>query len=367
VKPLDLRDLEEILGETHPLWEQAREHEIFLTGATGFLGAWLLESLAFCNRRLGLGIRATVLSRNPVAFTQKMPHLANEPCLRFVQGDIRSFAFPKNDAHFILHAAASTSTDAARQPLDLLDTLLKGTERTLAFAKSRGTKKFLFISSGAVYGPQPGALSHIPEDFLGGPDWLNPTAAYAEGKRVSEQMCALYAQDSDIEFTIARCFAFVGAHLPLNQHFAIGNFIADALANRKITIKGDGTPLRSYLYGADLAIWLWTMLLLPNPSNAKLQTYNVGSGEAISIRELAQIVVEELNPALEIEILQQPVAVSRRLQYVPDVCKAQSRLGLRQTIALRESIRRTAAWHRGWVTAVRRARVSWSDSDPHSK
>jgi dTDP-glucose 4,6-dehydratase len=159
-------------------------------------------------------------------------------------------------------------------------------------------------------------------------------------------MCSLVARESGIDFIIARCFTFVGPHLPLNQHFAIGNFIADALAGRNIAVRGDGTPMRSYLYGADLAIWLWTMLLhesLPGPNP---HVFNVGSGEAIGIRDLAQVVVEELDPSLKVEVAQAPIPGEPRLQYVPDVCRADDCLGLRQSIALREAIRRTAAWYR---------------------
>jgi dTDP-glucose 4,6-dehydratase len=159
-------------------------------------------------------------------------------------------------------------------------------------------------------------------------------------------MCSLYTRNSEIEFIIARCFAFVGPHLPLNQHFAIGNFIADALACRNIAVRGDGTPMRSYLYGADLAIWLWTMLLRESLPGANPHVFNVGSGEAISIRDLAQVVVEELDPSQKVEVAKPPIAGDPRLQYVPDVSKVDDCLGLRQSIGLREAIQRTAAWYR---------------------
>jgi nucleoside-diphosphate-sugar epimerase len=137
----------------------------------------------------------------------------------------------------------------------------------------------------------------------------------------------------------------VGPHLPLDQHFAIGNFIADALAGRNIRIAGDGTPMRSYLYAGDLAIWLWTLLLRPLDASSRPEIYNVGSDEAVSIRDLAHEVVEEINPSLGIEIAQQTVTGEPRQQYVPDVSKAKSRLGLERIIGLREAIRRTAHWH----------------------
>jgi dTDP-glucose 4,6-dehydratase len=263
-----------------------------------------------------------------------------------LQGDVRDFAFPQEEFEYVIHAAAPTSTAAAGQPLELLSTLLDGTKHMLACAKARGAKRFLLTSSGAVYGRQPQSVGHIPEDYLGRPAWLDPNAVYAEGKRVSEQMCSLYARESGIDFSIARCFAFVGPHLPLNQHFAIGNFIADALAGRNIAVRGDGTPMRSYLYGADLAIWLWTMLLRDSLPGSNPHVFNVGSGDAISIRDLAQVVVEELDTSLKVEVAKAPIAAEPRLQYVPDVHSAENSLGLRQTIGLREAIRRTAAWHR---------------------
>ncbi len=306
----------------------------------------MLESLVHCNRALDLGASATVLSRDPEAFRARMPHLANEAALEWLQGDIRSFAFPEGDFDFIVHGAASASAQAAQQPRELLSTLIQGTERMLEFAHAKSAQRFLMTSSGAVYGPQPANLSHLPEDYSGGPAWLNPNEPYASGKKVSEEMCRGAARESATRFTIARCFAFVGPHLPLDQHFAIGNFIGDALAHRDIAVRGDGTPLRSYLYAADLAIWLWTMLLSEGTADAHAEIYNVGSGEALSIGALAQMVLEELHPSGTVNIAEEPVPDTPPKQYVPDVLRAETRLGLKPLIELREAIRRTAAWHR---------------------
>jgi len=345
VKPLSSQDLEHIFSLTVPIWDRVRGRRIFISGGTGFFGAWLLESLIYCNRRLDLDLSATVLTRNPIAFAARMPHLAGDPAIELLRGDIRDFVFPDKDFEFVIHAAVSTSAGAGQQPGELLNTLINGTDHVLELAKTHGAGKFLFVSSGAVYGKQPENLSHIPETYLGGPDWLDPDAAYGEGKRIAEQMCSLAARESGFELAIARCFAFVGPHLPLDQHFAIGNFIADALAGRNIAVRGDGTAMRSYLYAADLAIWLWTLLLEERPLPQPLAV-NVGSGEAISIAGLARLVVEEVNPSLKVEIAQTPIAGAPRAQYVPNVEKAESVFGLRPAISLREAVRRTADWYR---------------------
>jgi nucleoside-diphosphate-sugar epimerase len=346
VKPLPSEDLEHVLTHTRPLWEAVRGHRLFVTGGTGFFGAWLLESFAFCNRKLNLNAEMTVLTRDPGAVLTKMPHIREEPSIKPLQGDVSSFIFPEGQFDYVIHAAVPTSAEAASQPMALMRTILHGTERVIEFAERCEARHFLLTSSGAVYGRQPEAMSQVCEDYLGSPLWLEAKAVYAEGKRVSEQMCSIAANDCDTRYSIARCFAFVGPHLPLDQHFAIGNFIGDVLASNRIIIRGDGTPLRSYLYAADLAIWLWTMLLSESRSDANPLVLNVGSSEAISILDLARVVVEELNVKLKIEVAGKASPGEPLEQYVPDVRRAESLLGLRQMIGLREAIRRTANWYR---------------------
>ena len=338
--PLPGEDLGLILAKTHRLWHEMRDEQIFITGGTGFFGCWLVESFAYINRLEGLNARASVLTRNPEAFRRNCPHLAADPAITLLAGDVRSFSYPDQEFKYVIHAATESSAkDVPESPLETLATILQGTERTLKFAASHGTEKFLFVSSGAVYGRQRGGP--VAEDERSGPDPLDPSSAYAEGKRAAELMCSLYAEHSEMECKIARCFAFVGPHLPLDAHFAIGNFIRDAMRGGPIEIHGDGSPRRSYLYAADLAIWLWT-LLFQGPS---MQAFNVGSEEAISIRELAQAVVAELSPRVQVKIARDPAEGQEIQQYVPSTQRARLQLGLAQNVALSEAIRRTAAWY----------------------
>ena len=155
-------------------------------------------------------------------------------------------------------------------------------------------------------------------------------------------MRSLSKEWGTLECKIARCWAFCGPHLPLDEHFAIGNFIGDVLAGRHIQINGDGTPRRSYLYAADLAAWLWT-LLFRAPG---LLPFNVGSAHDISILELAQIVAATLNPKTEIRVARRAVPGASPARYVPCVDRARKDFGLQETIRLEETIRRTAEWYR---------------------
>jgi len=321
---------------------KARGQSFFITGGTGFFGMWLLESFAHANDTLDLGARATVLTRDPAAFALKAPHLAGRSDLTFIQGDVRTFTFPAGQFGYIIHAATEASAKLNEEaPHEMLDAIIGGTRRVLEFAAQCGVKKLLLTSSGAVYGRQPPDLSHMPEDYLGAPDPLLPGSAYGEGKRVSEHLCSVHARQHGYEVKIARCFAFVGPHLPLDAHFAIGNFIRDALAGGPIRVGGDGTPYRSYLYAADLAIWLWTILLRGEHARA----YNVGSDEALSIAELAQRVAKLCPPIQPINIAHIPALNTATTRYVPSISRATTELELRSHIPLHDALVRTRRWH----------------------
>ncbi|MDQ2832494.1 MAG: NAD(P)-dependent oxidoreductase [Acidobacteriota bacterium] len=340
MRTLDSVDLELVLSETRPLWEEMRNQRIFITGGTGFFGRWLLESFLFANRRLELNAQATVLSRDPDSFSRRAPHLGADPAITLVQGEVRGFVQPTGDFAYVIHAATDVAAITER-PTDRFASIVDGTATVLGFAATHNTRKFLLTSSGAVYGKQPSELSHIPETYIGSPDVLHASSVYGEGKRASELMCALHAECSAMEIKIARCFAFAGPCLPLDGTFAIGNFIRDAIEGGPIQIGGDGTSVRSYLYAADLAIWLWTMLFRA-PS---MQAFHVGSEDAISIGDLAKLVAKTLNPRVEINLAKQPAPGVAGTRYVPSTEGTRAVLQLHQTVGLEEAIRRMAAWY----------------------
>jgi dTDP-glucose 4,6-dehydratase len=194
-----------------------------------------------------------------------------------------------------------------------------------------------------VYGKQPPELSHIPETYAGAPPANDLASAYGQAKRVSEFMCVMYGQACGFDVLIARLFAFVGPLLPLDSNYAAGNFIRDALKGGPIRIGGDGTPYRSYLYAADLAIWLWTILFRGKGA----WPYNVGSEAAMTIKELAQSVAGVAAPEAAVEIAVLPVPGAPAARYVPRAERAKQELQLAPIILPEEGIRRTVKWHRG--------------------
>jgi nucleoside-diphosphate-sugar epimerase len=281
-------------------WEKLRGKRVFLAGASGFVGTWLTQTFAYANESLSLGASLTPMPRD---------------------------SLPQGNFDIGIHAAKADDVWA-----DMV-----GTRRILDFAMERGVSRFLFTSSGAVYGKLPPDMTHVAEDLVGAPYPHHAPSGYAHAKRAGELLCAEYAQKFGVCTVIARLFSFVGPLLPLNANFAVGNFVRDVIAGGPVVIQGDGTSRRSYLYASDLAIWLWTLLL----DGQSVYPYNVGSPESISIAELAHAVVGNSKPETEIIFKREGSSTV----YVPSVERARSELDLRVRILLEEGIRRMYRWN----------------------
>lgn len=314
--------------------------KLLLTGGTGFFGKALLRHWMALHDNGGSVPNVWVVSRVPQRFLTQHPEFAGLDWLRMVQGDVLTPASLPSGERFthVLHAATDSTLGPSIAPLALFDQIITGTRNLLDLAVRCGAKRFLFASSGAVYGGQPATLDRIPESWLGSPDPLVVSSAYGVAKRAAEQLCTIYHQAYGLETVTARCFAFVGPDLPLDVHFAIGNFIRDALWHGQIEVHGDGSPIRSYLDQRDLACWLGALLLRGRPGEA----YNVGDDQGIAIGTLAHRVRDLLAPGKPVVLQREPAHGAQRNLYVPDVSKIRTELGVRAVIPLERSLLDTA-------------------------
>jgi dTDP-glucose 4,6-dehydratase len=335
-KPLPHDDLESIVSEASEPFEALRGARVFLTGGTGFFGHWLVESLLHANRVKQLGIRATILTRSVSIFRARSPWIAEDAAVSLLEGDVCTFKFPAEPHSHIIHAATdSGGRQSSLSEAELHASIVEGTRHVLEFAGVSGAVRMLYVSSGAVYGRCIPLC--VPEEF---PLPSLPPASYASAKQLAEQMCLSCRVDT--EAVIARCFAFVGPRLPLDQHFAIGNFIGAALAGETLMILGDGTSWRSWLYMRDLAVWLWALLIRGESG----RPYNVGSDVGYTIADAATLTAATLAPGLDVKVLGRPHPEVPPSLYVPSIQRAHTELGLRVSVPLAEALRRTAAWYR---------------------
>lgn len=336
-------DLDLVLSLTPKVWATFGAARVFVTGGTGFIGSWLLEVIAHANRVLGTKIESVVLSRDPDSARARAPALFGPEGPTLVRGDVTNFDTNLGRFDLCIHAAADFG--AAANPAErraMFDAITSGTSRVLNACESAGARHVLLTSSGAVYGPQPAELSHIPEDFAGAPDPLAPGAGYGIGKRAAEWLAAEHAQRTGARVGIARIFALLGPNMPLDGSFAAGNFVRDAIQGRPITINGDGRPLRSYLYMADACVWLLRILERADACAA----YNVGAEAPVSIAALADAVVEQSGAGVPIRILGEAGGSGPPPRYVPSTRKAREQLDVAQYTPLPEALRKSIEWAR---------------------
>jgi nucleoside-diphosphate-sugar epimerase len=298
--------------------EHWRGSRVLITGGTGFLGGWLVASLIRANQMFDLELEVDLVTRSP----RNVPSSVRSE-VRIVDSDVSTMTSTVGEYPLIVHGAASSAASYGRgdgDPRQMIRTILDGTKAALEVA-ARTRARVLFLSSGAVYGQQ--LRPEVAEDDTNGPEVLNPRMAYGEAKRMAETLCAVATEAGEAVVSMARLFAFVGPRIPLDGHFAAGNFLADALAGRPIRVAGDGTAIRTYLYCGDLPEWCWAIATRGRPGAA----YNVGSSAPISIAVLAELIGGLASPALPVRILGEaaPGPVNR---YVPSTELASTELGL---------------------------------------
>ena len=304
---------------------------VLLTGGTGFVGKWLIETAHIACSNGATNFEIVVPTRDPLA-----PHVleTREICfknLSLVQGDLLSDALDFGKVDAIIHAATPASAKLNESnPAEMTRINTQSMQSALKFAKNK--TPFLFTSSGAVYGDQPKSVSHISE--MQDQPYSELTSAYAKGKQLAETMCIQAGLAGSCTPIIARLFAFSGLHLPRDTHFAIGNFVQNVLDRKPILVNSDGQARRSYLYGADMAIWLWCALAKKNFQHP----LHIGSDRSVSILELAQAIAQvsatELNFIPEIKVANTSANPEKFHQYVPSSSVTKSLLNVQEWTSL---------------------------------
>jgi nucleoside-diphosphate-sugar epimerase len=347
-------DLDFVLSRTPEFWSRYRAARLLITGCTGFIGSWLVQALQHANDRLGSDMELVVLTRNPELARQHRPNVFARSDTHLVKGDVNQPLPPLGPLDICIHAATDVGDPSkSGNPLQQFDSIVGGTRRVLDAAQAGGAKRFLLVSSGAIYGPQPTDLERIQESYTAAPSPLLPAQAYGNGKRAAEWLACAYAAQAaqtGLEANIARIFAVIGPGLPFNGPFAAGNFIRDALAGMAITIHGDGRSLRSFLYMSDLCIWLLRIIGVGQSGDA----YNVGGQHAVSIAALAQLVVSASGNSAPIHFETQPSTAPQPApsRYIPDTSKARLLLNLAEYTSLDSALRKTFHWTRSTPMAL---------------
>jgi len=318
-----------------------KDKSLLITGATGFFGWWLLSVLRKLNRHYDCRMRLYAVTRNEGAFLKKYPHFGDD--VTFLEGDLRSICLESLKIDYCFHMATTNASETFHGEVQLnkIDLLYLGTKNLMSELVRAGVQKVVFTSSGVVYGALSKQADYIESSRMG-PVTTDPASALGEGKRLAEYLTAYYCESEGISYNIGRCFSFVGPLLPLNLHYAIGNFIYDALNEEVISVKGTGRDIRSYLYVGDAISWLLALMISPR----KNEVYNIGSSRSLSILALAELVRDLLAPNKKVIVRNQSKTSDNfdRTIYVPNTEKIIQDLGVKERSSLDEAILKTAAY-----------------------
>lgn len=336
-------DLETITRNSKDDLEKIVNSHVVLTGASGYIGTWLTLSFLHARDRLS-GTGSIVLScrdSNPIRSIIQQAEFKHG--YEFLETDIRNFpAGVINDNSIVIHAATPARESLnVHRPLEMFDIIVEGQKRLLQLSSHKDSVKFVFLSSGAVYGKQPMDLKAIPESWTGGPAITDVKNSYHEAKRVAELLGFISQNKGNLSFVSARLFAFLSPFLPLNEHFAAGNFLKNALDEETIVIKSGGGSIRTYQYSTDLCAWMWAIAVRGKRGLA----YNVGSDEEVKISELANRIrtISQSKQPVEIDGFDTNETVTR---YVPSLALAKHDLDVDNNVLLDEAISRTLSWAR---------------------
>lgn len=316
---------------------------LLVTGGTGFMGTWLAEMIACLNDQHRFGTRLRLLSSHASAFRGRVPHLAARPDVELIEQNVLNVVELPDDTTWIIHAAGDPDNrHHMTDPLGTFRTLVHGTDRLLLAATRLGNiRKILHVSSGLVYGSQPQDQALLPEGYAGGLDCTVPSHAYAEGKRAAETVCAAFRTQARLPIVTARPFAFIGPYQPLDRAWAANSFFRDGRAGGLIRIQGDGESVRSYMYPADMALWLLCMLVQATPGSV----FNLGSPEGISLNDLAHRIAASFPHPVRIVTRMLGAQAPAATRLVPDVSQARQALGLSVLTDLEKAIRQALQWY----------------------
>lgn len=314
--------------------EPLRGGKILLTGATGFVGTWLLAMLAHLNDAHGFGVEVTALARRPSRLAERAPFLADRRDIRLIEADVRQYVETPAGLQWILHAAADPdSRHHATAPVETASVISEGTARILRMAEgAESLVRLLHYSSGLVQArnaADPGGR-------------VGASSVYTEAKAFSEALCAAYRSQARLPIVITRPYTFLGPFQALDAPWAVNNFLYAAINGQPLKLTGSGETVRSYLYGSDMAV----LSLLQMVGGRSGETYDLGGADPVSLIDLAQTVVSQASRNLEIRI-NTAGREHGAARLVPDMDTSVRAFGFKPAFSPAEAIGRTLAWHAG--------------------
>ena len=297
-----------------------------VTGGSGFLGSHL------CDRLISEGINVICIDNLLTGSKENIQHLIGNSKFKFINHDVTNFIEVPESVDYILHFASPASPlDYHQLPIQTLKVGSLGTHNSLGLAKVKQAR-FLLASTSEVYGdPQ---MHPQKEDYWGNVNPVGPRGVYDEAKRFAEALTMAYHRSHNIDTKIARIFNTYGSRMRVNDGRAIPAFFMQALNDQPITVFGDGSQTRSFIYIDDQVEAIYRLLM-----SEEYEPVNIGNPEEITVKQMAEEIIQITNSKSKIIYKDLPVDDPRVRQ--PDISKALRVLGWMPKVSRAEGLRRT--------------------------
>ena len=278
------KDILQIFKQGLP-WEKLSGTRILVTGATGLIGGCLVEALMMNPCR---DYEVYASGRNEERARQRFRDFASNPSFHFVRYDVMQPMQSEVRFDYIIHAASNASPNFfAQKPVEVIKSNIDGVANLMEYGLSHGMKRFLYVSSGEVYGEGDGRV--FTEDYSGYVNCATPRACYPSSKRAAETLCVSYAAEYGADVVIARPSHTYGPHFTEQDNRVYAQFIRNVLRGEDIVMKSTGEQFRSWCYVVDCVSALLYILLKGECG----QAYNIADDKSnISIRELAETIAK---------------------------------------------------------------------------
>jgi nucleoside-diphosphate-sugar epimerase len=292
-------DLDQIV-KSNINWDRFKNKTIFVSGGAGLLPSYLVQSLLHANRLHNLKLKVICMARSPESSHKRLGYWLKDPSLKIIVHDVtRPIPIEIMPSDFVIHAASQASPKFyAIDPVGTLLTNTVGTQHLLEYAVRSKAERFMFFSSGEIYGIPLNPMEPIAETSYGFLDSMKVRSCYAESKRIGETMSIAWAKQYGLYTVVVRPFHTYGPGMALDDGRVFADFVADVVAKRDIVIKGEGSEKRCFCYLTDATVGFLNVLF----NGVNSEAYNVANPSCeISMKNLAKL-ISNLFPDRNIKI-----------------------------------------------------------------
>lgn len=348
INPIIKKDIENIVSRLDKTLDKLSGKTILITGASGLIGSYLVETIAYLNseKKLSFPCKVLGLQKKDITKEGRLGYLLGRKDIQFISHDAALPYSPSSKIDYIIHSAGmSAPAFFLEDPLGTIDVNVNGIRWILEYARKNNVKSVLYMSSGEIYGnPTPENIP-TPESYAGNVSTFGPRACYISSKRLAETLCHIYFEKYAVRVKIARPFVVYGPGLDMSDRRVMADFIRSGLKGLPITMMTPGLDTRSYCYIADATVAFFELLL----SKENGEAFNVASDlEEVSIHDLALLVHKICNIKEEVKVEKQDAKFIEGApnRVMPDITKLRKTFGYKPEVGIEEGLRRTIEWNK---------------------